>query len=420
MLLLLGALIMKIRNIVGNVPEPDELYGRRDLIEHLWRQIQANNILLLAPRRFGKTGVMNHVLNRPKGGYLPVYLDLEDVDSPAEFVWRLVKEVLSHSRLRSFVSAVRGLPRTVGDWAKDTFDEAGFEGAKVKFKDSISQSWRNTARKLVVELEKAEPTLIFIFDELPAMLEEISKREGDDEARNFVAWFRSVRLQRKDKLRRHRFIVGGSIGIDFILRRLNVPDKFNDFERLYVEPIAEDEALRLTRDLAGSMEVELTPEVTHRLLERIGPHVPYFIHLFFSQLGQLPVDRRRPLSRQTLDEVYEQKVLGPTCKHYFDPYRARLARYGKRLERRAMAVLQAVASQQKLSMSALYDVYLKPSRVGASEQGFNELMADLECDWYLVLGRGTNEYYFMLNVMRDWWQRWYESPRRKQASKEEK
>jgi hypothetical protein len=56
---------------------------------------------------------------------------------------------------------------------------------------------------------------------------------------DFLAWFRTVRLERKDKLRRHRFIVGGSTGIDLILRRLNAPDKLNDFERLYVEPISE-------------------------------------------------------------------------------------------------------------------------------------------------------------------------------------
>ena len=67
---------MPTRNIGGNVPEPDELYGREEFIAHLWRQIKGNNILLLAPRRFGKTGIMRHVLMRPLPGYLPVYLEL--------------------------------------------------------------------------------------------------------------------------------------------------------------------------------------------------------------------------------------------------------------------------------------------------------------------------------------------------------
>ncbi len=162
---------MTARNIVGNVPEPQDLYGRDDFLAHLWRQIEGNNVLLLAPRRFGKTGVMNHVLNCPRAGRLPVYLDLEDVDSPAEFAWRLVREVLSHSRLRSFVGSVRGLPRAFTEWLKDNVEEAGVEGAKVKFKESIAENWRDAARKLVVELEKAEPTIVFIFNELMADLE---------------------------------------------------------------------------------------------------------------------------------------------------------------------------------------------------------------------------------------------------------
>jgi hypothetical protein len=68
----------------------------------------------------------------------------------------------------------------------------------------------------------------------------------------------------------------------------------------------------------------------------------------------------------------------------------------------------------------LYDVYLKPSKVGASERGFNELMADLQCEWYLVLDARTNEYHFMVNVMRDWWRRWYGSPRQEPSSTKER
>lgn len=129
------------RNIAGNVPEPDELYGRDRLIEHLWRQIQGNNILLLAPRRFGKTGVMNRVLERPQEPYLPLYFDLEDVDSPTEFVWRITHEVLSQSTLRQFLGGMRGLPKQLVSWFKDTFDDISFLEAKASFKESIATAW---------------------------------------------------------------------------------------------------------------------------------------------------------------------------------------------------------------------------------------------------------------------------------------
>ena len=163
----------KTRSLVGQIPEPEELYGREDFIDHLWLMLEANNILLLAPRRFGKSGVMRHVLLHPRPGYLPLSFELEDVDSPEEFVWRVTKELLSHNKIRSFLRGVRKLPASIVDWVKDTFDEAGFEGAKVKFKAAIREDWSEAAKRLLLELEKADDTIIFLFDELPAMLDRI-------------------------------------------------------------------------------------------------------------------------------------------------------------------------------------------------------------------------------------------------------
>ena len=104
-----------------------------------------------------------------------------------------------------------------------------------------------------------------------------------------------------------------------------------------------------------------------------------------------------------------QRVLGPTCKHYFDHYRQRLDRYGTVLQRSARAVLKALAEapRARISTSALYDVYRKARKQGASEEEFNELMADLECDWYVALDTHTNEYFFLVGVMKDWGRRWY-------------
>lgn len=409
------------RNIPGNVPDPEDLYGRQALLDHLWRTIASNNILLLAPRRFGKTGVMRHVLKRPQGGYLPIYFDLEDVDSPDEFVWRVVREVLTQDRLRSFLHSARGVPGAIKSWVKETFDEVEFDGARVKFREDIAGDWRSIARRLLMELEKAGPTLVFIFDELPAMLDKVRHASGDDEARSFMAWFRSVRMQQQDELRRHRFLVGGSTGLDLILRHLNAPDTLNDFARIYVEPLSREEAVGLVGDLARSVEIGLPGDLVDPLLALIGPPVPYFIHLLFAQLGQLPPHLRQPLTYDTLEATYRERVLGPACKRYFDHYEARLARYGKPVERAAVAVLSAIAEAQleRVGATALYETYRRARGRDADEREFDELLADLECDWYVVLDPTTNEYHFLLSVMRDWWRRWH-GARRRTARRESK
>ena len=113
---------IKIRSLVGQIPEPDELYGRDDFVEHLWKLLEGNNVLLLAPRRFGKSGVMRHVLLKPKPGFLPLSFELEDVDSPEEFVWRVTKEILSHDSVRKILGRAKKLPSTFMAWIKDNFD----------------------------------------------------------------------------------------------------------------------------------------------------------------------------------------------------------------------------------------------------------------------------------------------------------
>lgn len=92
------------RSLVGQIPDPHELYGREQFIEHLWRMLQANNVMLLAPRRFGKSGIMRHVLLKPASGFFPIALDLEDVDSNEEFVWRVTRELLVHDTTRAFLA----------------------------------------------------------------------------------------------------------------------------------------------------------------------------------------------------------------------------------------------------------------------------------------------------------------------------
>jgi len=396
-----------VRSLVGQIPDPEELYGREDFISHLWLMIEANNILLLAPRRFGKSGVMRHVLLNPRSGYLPISFELEDVDSPEEFVWRVTRELLAQDKTRKLLSTAKKLPSDITEWFKNQFDEIEFEGAKVKFKAAIRENWCEAARRMLTELEKSDRTVIFLFDELPSMLDRIIEKQGENAAKDFMAWFRTVRLSQKDVLRRHRFIVAGSVGIDQILKRINAADRLVDFTRLPVEPLDVTFAKTLANDLAGTFGLTWKAEFTEQVLQLIGAPVPYFIHIFFAQLGQLPVVSRTKLTLDELEKIYVDRVLGPTCRNYFDHYSSRLKRYGSAREKAAVAILRSVAGRNRVSRLEIYDIYAKAHGNGSDEQGFDEIMADLEYDWYLRLDPDTNEFYFRLKVMQDWWRRWY-------------
>jgi len=398
---------MPTRNIIGNAPEPHELYGRAELIGSVWHRITENNILLLGPRRFGKTGVLRHVLQVPRDGYRPVCFDLEDADSSEEFLWRLTRVLLSNVHTRKLLNGAASLPGMLREWIGDDFDETRFDSARVKFKKAAGKDWSDIARRLLLELEGMDATVIFILDELPAMLEKLQTKQGEGGARDFLAWFRTARLRQHRKLRPHRFIVADSGGSESILCHSIRAHELSDFERLYVQPLQDDAARRLIRDLAETMHVELDELLVNRILELIGPPVPYYIHMLFSQLGQLPSAHRQPLHIKTLAEVYRSRVRGPTCKHYFEHYRQRLRRYGKTAEKSAVAILSIVAERGRVSEEALRAVCRKTKHHSTSSVAFGDLLAHLERDWYLVRDPRTSTFYFGLDVMRDWWQRWH-------------
>ena len=115
------------------------------------------------------------------------------------------------------------------------------------------------------------------------------------------------------------------------------------------------------------------------------------------------------MSRGDVEAVYHKRVIGPSCRGYFDYYRQRLKRYGKPGERAAIAALREIAGARtgRVSDSALYAVYRKARKKGASDIEFLEIMADLECDWYVSLDTATNEYFFFLHIMKAWWSRFY-------------
>ncbi|MFQ5865655.1 MAG: hypothetical protein ACE5IW_10535 [bacterium] len=44
--------------IVGSPPRGEDYFGQDELIDSIWAQLKHDNVLLVAPRRFGKTGAI--------------------------------------------------------------------------------------------------------------------------------------------------------------------------------------------------------------------------------------------------------------------------------------------------------------------------------------------------------------------------
>lgn len=395
-----------VRLLVGPIPEPADLFGRETSLADYRKFLRHSNLLLLAPRRFGKSGLMRHLLRQPPDDLLPIWLHLEDVQDGAQFAARLVAAVRADT-------AVMAKLRATGEKGAallGRLHEVGIDGLfQLKLKPAEAAAWPTLAAGIINRLEQAGQPILFLWDELPAMLATISEREGPEAAREFLAWFRSLRLDGNEKLRQHRFIVAGSTGLNFLLdRRLARPELINDFRRIEVGPLEPPADRELCEGLAEATRFTIDDIGIKHLLTRIGQPVPYFIQLFFAQAEQARGKIGAVLTTTAIDSVFKSHVLGRPCKTYFDQYRRRLKRYPAEVEAAVIAILAIIAmSPSPVAFEALYAIYRSHVGASAGRADFADLLAELECDWYLQGDPETGTYSFYMSVMQDWWCRWY-------------
>jgi len=72
---------MSINLVTGGVPRGQDYFGRESFIEQLWSRLRTDNVLLLAPRRYGKTGAMFQLLDNPRAPFRPIFINVEPIES---------------------------------------------------------------------------------------------------------------------------------------------------------------------------------------------------------------------------------------------------------------------------------------------------------------------------------------------------
>jgi hypothetical protein len=139
-----------------------------------------------------------------------VYLEVEELHDPERFAAALIASLLEQSKLRTVISGIKNLPETVLNFISSRIQNIKTFELEIELRDLVKNSWDTVTRTLILEMEKADETILFIIDEFPQFIENVARKHGDETARGFLQWFRSLRMRQKDLLRRYRFLVGGS------------------------------------------------------------------------------------------------------------------------------------------------------------------------------------------------------------------
>ena len=124
---------------VGSPVEGKDFYGRNELIKLIWDRLEKNNLLLAAPRRFGKTSIMLNLRDNSRRNWRVFLLDTEWIKDPSEFIAELAAELSKESKAREFFEKIWGKLRdSIDEVALAEFDT---ENHTYSFASKVLKDW---------------------------------------------------------------------------------------------------------------------------------------------------------------------------------------------------------------------------------------------------------------------------------------
>jgi hypothetical protein len=386
--------------ITGGMAVGSNFYGREADIHNIWELLQKQkNILFRAPRRFGKTSLLNHIAQNPRKGWQVCFVDLEGGDSAEKFVEIILKTM----------------------WVKECFDPylpshlagqqiyAETESKRLvrlkRERKTIQKDWKKYAENLFkqVENDSKDTRFLFILDEVSFLIEdmlEIKDLQGDS-INELMGWLRDFR-QRSKKI---QFILSGSAHLPLFLSSFGIKDRLDDLEQAHLELF--DKALAkefIFLTLAGQKLMVKAGEVDQILL-LMGKPIPYYLHLFLDAICSF-CKEKRSLSSKEISKVYYEQLLGSESKRYFESIVGQLERYnryGKRCTAGAKRILDILAESEKpVDMKYLKTIWNETTHNVEHFKVILDIMLD---DFYLATD--DNQHVFIdSRLIKEWWRKY--------------
>ena len=396
-----------VNNRVGAPVRGADFYGRDSFVDLVWEKLNAGNVLLAAPRRFGKTSVMYRLIDEPRRECKIIHADLEHLIEPADLITLLIEQLAKDDFFSKVVSKLSYFPKNLWSRFRNTFEEVELFKVKVKLRESLRSNWQEKGEELFKRVASAPQTVIFILDEFPMMIDRMARsRPHREEARTMLRWLRNLR--QSPGMKNVRFLIAGSIGIGHVLNDLGEIAAINDFEQVRLDPFPPKVAAALLDELATTHSIPLTQPSRRKMLQMIGVPIPYFVQVIFSEVAKSHAQDKEAVTPKRVEQIYHNKVLGVDCKTYFDHYYGRLRDYYRPDEEKAVKrMLRELAVVGSLTRDACYQFYRAEIGSRADLEEFNRLMTDLENDFYIRFDAKARRYEFASKLLRDWWLRHY-------------
>ena len=388
---------------------PENVVGRDKLIARMWKAIERSSAVFTAERRIGKTTVLKKMEAEPAGGKIVLYADLEKVDTPVRFVEVLLTDLKKYLTKKA----------VAGHWLGKFVEAIGGTelGGVIKIPPQEKKGWQSILEKALANAcgNQSDVQLVFLWDEVPYMLQKISalERKSGSDDNSALAILDSLRAMRNEHPSL-RMIFTGSVGLHHVLTDLRgdqyASQPTNEMEKIEIGPLTSKHASTLAGDLLVREQIECDSQdsVVERLVE-LTDGVPFYIHRVISAMAI----SEEIATRATVESEIRKHLTSTSDPWEMEHFRERLKIYyggqltdadGKAVEKAsvAKALLSHIAVATEPQSIDQCNADLK-SRMRIENRGaIIELLNSLAKDHYVTRDEG-GRYRFRFPLIQKWW-----------------
>ena len=378
---------------------PDRVKERRQLRRLLVDR--KKSVLMLAPRRIGKTWTMRRLEEDAKeGGYSAVLFDAETASDEETFYRQLARKLERLARI----------------------DELLIANAKERLKGAASGDhkhgdWKKAAGELPPE--KLVEAYLDVIDAKPTptivMVDEIAvfalRVHNDDHQRleQFLYKLRALRFSHPNV----RWLLTGSIGLDWVARNATTEGALNDLEPFAIEPYSKAAAKRFIETSVENgvtdQPFRLSAPAFNRLVARLGWLSPYYLEVVAEQIeptGKTLADGCRLATKGDVDRAFEELLLAMKRNH-FSMWREHIIKNFKSPHKnRMLAILNWLSAKPD---GEAFDTILASLGAEGLSCTASEARTEIDVlchDGFLVLDGSDDRVAFKSGLIRQWWRRW--------------
>ena len=357
--------------------------------------LAGRNVLMLAPRRIGKTWLMKQLEGDVlEDGYNCIRIDVEGVRTENDFLRILCQEIDGKQEVTESVTAFLK--------AKLNQIKCGTSGETITQMIG-SMDPRVFSETLIGALNRREGRTLVLIDEFSLFIWE-QARQNADATRTLLYHLR--RLQQE--FTNVSWLLTGSVGLDVVARRFNLEGAFLDFEVFPLDPFTEEEARsflaeQFDRNLIGE-RFDFGEGAFACLVRELGWLSPYYL----SHVARCvrATDRPDPDGTAVATEAdilqAFDTLLSPRHQTYFAPWREHIQKNFLADETdRLRAILAKCCERTDGEREDTLLGHIASSFPGFSRRNLKDLLMSLGSDGYLVKDR--ERWRFRSGLLRRYW-----------------